>query len=92
MQQQVYADSILVWKQNDLVFDNTDFEEAAVIISSRFNVTVNFENESLKKCRFTASFLNENNIDQVLTVLCDVNNASYEKKNDTIIIKGEGCK
>jgi hypothetical protein len=27
----------------------------------------------------------------VLTVLCDVNNASYEKKNDTIIIKGEGC-
>ena len=92
IQQQVFADSILVWKQNDLLFDNTNFEEAAVIISNRFNVTVNFENESLKKCRFTASFLNENNIDQVLTVLCDVNNASYEKKNDsTIIIKGQGC-
>ena len=91
VQQQVLADSILVWKQNDLVFDNTNFEEAAVIISNRFNVTVNFANESLKKCRFTASFLNENNIDQVLTVLCDVNNASYEKKNDTIIIKGQGC-
>jgi len=92
VQQQVYADSILVWKQNDLVFDNTNFEEAAVIISSRFNVTMNFANEALKQCRFTASFLNENNIDQVLTVLCDVNNATYEKKNDTIIIKGEGCK
>ena len=34
---------------------------------------------------------NENNIDQVLTVLCDVNKAAYEKKNGTIIIKGEGC-
>ena len=92
IQQQVLADSILVWKQNDLVFDNTDFEEAAVIISNRFNVAVTFENERLKNCRFTASFLNENNIDQVLTVLCDVNNAAYEKKNETIIIKGEGCK
>jgi len=92
IQQQVLADSILVWKQNDLVFDNTDFEEAAVIISNRFNVAVTFANERLKNCRFTASFLNENNIDQVLTVLCDVNNAAYEKKNETIIIKGEGCK
>lgn len=91
LQQKVLADSILVWKQNDLVFDNTDFEEAAVIISNRFNVTVTFSNERLKNCRFTASFLNENNIDQVLTVLCDVNNASYEKKNNLIIIKGEGC-
>jgi ferric-dicitrate binding protein FerR (iron transport regulator) len=91
VQQQVHADSILVWKQNDLVFDNTNFEEAAVIISNRFNVTVTFANELLKNCRFTASFLNENNIDQVLTVLCDVNNATYEKKNDLIIINGEGC-
>jgi transmembrane sensor len=91
IQQQVFADSILVWKQNDLVFDNINFEEAAVIISNLFNVSVSFANERLKNCRFTASFLNENNIDQVLTVLCDVNNASYEKKNDTIIIKGQGC-
>jgi transmembrane sensor len=91
VQQNVLADSILAWKQNDLVFDNTNFEEAAVIISDRFNVTVTFSNESLKKCRFTASFLNEYNIHQVLTVLCDVNKATYEKINDTIIIKGEGC-
>jgi transmembrane sensor len=91
VQQEVLADSILTWKQNDLVFDNTNFEEAAVIISNRFNVTVTFSNERLKTCRFTASFLNENNIDQVLTVLCDVNKAAYEKKNGTIIIKGEGC-
>jgi hypothetical protein len=27
----------------------------------------------------------------VLTVLCDVNNATYEMKNDVVIIKGEGC-
>ncbi|MBL7696819.1 MAG: FecR domain-containing protein [Chitinophagaceae bacterium] len=92
VQQQVLADSILIWKQNDLVFDNTNFEEAAVILSNRFNVSVSFSNEHLKKCRFTASFLNENNIHQVLTVLCDVNNATYEMKNDSIIIKGEGCK
>jgi transmembrane sensor len=91
VQQQVLADSILVWKQNDLVFDNTTFEEAAVIISNRFNVSVNFTNERLKNCRFTASFLNEDNIHQVLTVLCDVNNATYEMKNNLINIKGEGC-
>jgi transmembrane sensor len=91
VQQQVHADSILVWKHNDLVFDNTNFAEAAVIISNRFHVTVTFSNEDLKKCRFTASFLNEDNIHQVLTVLCDVNNATYEMKNDLVIIKGEGC-
>ena len=91
VQQQVHADSILIWKQNDLVFDNTTFEEAAMIISNRFNVTVTFENERLKNCRFTASFLNEDNIHQVLTVLCDVNNAAYHLKNNSVIIKGEGC-
>lgn len=91
VQQAVLADSIIAWKQHDLVFDNITFEEAASVINERYNVDIRFSNENIKKCRFNASFLSNNHVDQVLTVLCDLNKATYEKDGQSIMISGEGC-
>lgn len=89
--QQVLAESVLTWKENDLVFDNVTFEEAATVISKRYGVDILFENENMKKCRFHASFLNENKVEQVLTVLCELNKATYQIQNNMVMIIGEGC-
>jgi transmembrane sensor len=88
---EVLADSVITWKEKDLVFDNASFEEAAEQIARRYGVQIRFAKEGMKKCRFYASFLHEDKLEQVLTVLCDLNNATYEVSNDTVIIKGEGC-
>jgi len=91
VQQAVLADSVITWKENDVVFDNVTFEEAAFVIEKRYNVQITFENPNLKKCRFHASFLNENDVNQVLTVLCDLNKATFRINNSQVVISGEGC-
>lgn len=91
VQHAILADSVLTWKENDLVFDNLTFEEAARVIEKQYNVVIQFENDRLKKCRFHASFLNENDVKQVLTVLCDLNKATYRINHNQVMISGEGC-
>jgi ferric-dicitrate binding protein FerR (iron transport regulator) len=91
VQNEVLADSVIVWKQKDLVFNNITFAEAAEMIHKRYQVNIYFTNNKLENCRFTASFLNENTIDQVLKVICDLNNASYTMDKSKFTISGEGC-
>lgn len=90
--QEVVADAAITWKEKDLVFDNVTFEEAAAEISRRYDVQINFANEKVRKCRFYASFLQEDQLEQVLAVLCDLNNASYELEDRTVTVAGQGCK
>jgi ferric-dicitrate binding protein FerR (iron transport regulator) len=91
IQNEVLAESVIIWKQKDMVFDNITFAEAADMISKRYGVEINFANSKLKNCRFNASFLNENQIEQVLKVICDLNKANYTLNNKSITISGEGC-
>jgi len=85
------ANTVVAWKQGDLILDDITLEEAAVQIAERYNVKVTFANEKLKKCRFTAAFLNRNEIGQVLSVIGDITGAKLELKNNEVTINGQGC-
>jgi ferric-dicitrate binding protein FerR (iron transport regulator) len=91
IQHKVVADSVLTWKEKDLVFDNVTFAEAATVICERYGVDIVFVNEKMKKCRFHASFLNEKKVEQILTVLCELNKATYQIQNNVVTVSGEGC-
>lgn len=88
---EVVADSAITWKEKDLVFDNVSFAQAAEEISKRYGVQIVFDNDNVRNCRFYASFLHEDKLEQVLTVLCDLNNAKYAVNNKVVTISGEGC-
>ena len=92
VQQKVNADTVVEWKKQYLVLDNISMADAAVLIDGKYHVNISFSNENLKLCRISAMFLDNENLEQVLTVVTGVVNASYTAQpNDQIIISGEGC-
>jgi transmembrane sensor len=92
LQQIVNSKESIAWTEHDLFFDDITVEEAALKLKERFKVTINIENDKIKNCRFTATFVRGENLDQILSVLCEFNNAQYMRDDKgNIIIKGQGC-
>jgi transmembrane sensor len=91
--ERVNAEDVVEWKKQYLVLDDISLEEAAVLIGNKYHVNISFAKEELKNCRIKATFLNNENMEQVLTVVTGVINADYSlQPNDQVIFSGEGCK
>jgi len=82
---------VMAWKPEEVVFDDITIEEAARRIGQRFNVTVSFVNAAVKDCRVTATFYLEDDLDEIMTVICAVNQSNFVIKGNTIVIDGKGC-
>ncbi|MDY0907672.1 FecR family protein [Pedobacter sp. CFBP9032] len=87
----VIAKNTVQWQESDIFFDDISLEEAAQALSKRFNTTITVENDSSKKCRFTATFLKGESLDEILKIICSYNHAQYQTTAGGITIKGDGC-
>lgn len=91
-QNNVNAALAVEWKSNYLILDNISMEEAILLISQKYKVPITLSNDNIKKCRITASFLNNENLDHILKVVSSVIELEYHyNKNGTIILEGKGC-
>jgi ferric-dicitrate binding protein FerR (iron transport regulator) len=73
----VDAESVTSWKNNYLVIDNLDLDDAMQLVANKYNVSIEINDKSLRKQRITATFLNDEDLDHVLMVVCEVINARY---------------
>ncbi len=73
-----------------LVFQSASLNEIITELTKRYGVSIKVENESLLACKLTTQFEQEN-IDLVLTVICETLGLSYEKKGTRYWIKGQAC-
>lgn len=87
----VNAAEVVAWKNQDLIMDDITLAQAAELIAQRYQLKVTFANEHVKHCRFTAAFLNRNDIEQVIAVLADITGASFELQGKQLFIGGQGC-
>lgn len=87
----VNAAKIVEWKKQDLIMDDISLVDAAQMIAERYGVKILFSNEKVKNCRFTAAFLNRNDITQVLNVVGDITGATLKLKDNLVTIDGPGC-
>lgn len=87
----VKAETVVEWKKQDLIMDDISLEDAAQMIAQRYDVKIQFNNDKVKTCKFTAAFLNRNDINQVLSVVGDITGATLALKNNLVIIDGPGC-
>ncbi|QOG02123.1 FecR family protein [Flavobacterium sp. MDT1-60] len=91
-QNNVSAAVVTEWKSNYLILDDINMEEAVALISQKYKVQILLSNDKIKNCRITASFLNEEDLDHVLKVVCSVVETQYQyNKPDIITIDGKGC-
>ena len=87
----VKADDTVAWQKNDLFFEDATMEEAAAILSQKFNVKITFGSNAGKDCRFTATFLKAQDLEEIIKVITAFNGATYITKPGEIIISGKNC-
>jgi ferric-dicitrate binding protein FerR (iron transport regulator) len=92
-QQEVNATRLVTdWTKKDMIFASIPFEQIAEVLSHRYGIPVHFKNEALKHCPIRASFSGTESLKEVMTVLCEVRNASYTiTAQNGVEIDGEGC-
>lgn len=88
----VIASKMIEWQEKDLFFDDVTMDEAAAQLAKRFNIKITFANEESKGCRFTATFLKGESLDEILQIITSFNHITYQKNAGEIIISGNGCK
>jgi ferric-dicitrate binding protein FerR (iron transport regulator) len=89
--QRVNVRPVIAWKPAEISFDDITMEEAARQIGQRFNVVVSFANPVVKNCRVTATFYQEDELDEIMTVICGVSQSGFVINGNKIVIDGKGC-
>jgi transmembrane sensor len=90
--QRVDVKPVIAWKPEETSFDDITMAEAARRIEGQFHVSVRFVQPSLGRCRVTATFYPEDDLKEVMTVICAVSQANFSIDGNKIVIDGKGCK
>jgi transmembrane sensor len=85
------SQEVTEWKSNYLILDDMSLEEATSVLEAKYHVQIEFANEKVKACHVSATFLNDEDLRQILTVLTGVLQATYTQENNRITIDGAGC-
>jgi ferric-dicitrate binding protein FerR (iron transport regulator) len=83
----------LSWTKGQLVFDAERLEEIADRLENWYGVSIAFANPALKTCQYTASFDGSTRLDNLLELLCEINNIrfSIDPTGRKVTLSGNGC-
>ncbi len=92
-QQQVNVNKIVTdWTTEDMVFESVSMSAIAATLSKRYGVNIKIQHPGLMECPVKISFSGTESLEDVITALCTVTNASFATDKDgQILIDGEGC-
>jgi transmembrane sensor len=83
--------AVIAWRPQEIHFDDIMLGDAARQIEQRFGRTVRFVNPLLKNCRLTATFYEDDGLDEIMTVICAISQSTWSDREKEIIIDGKGC-
>ncbi len=84
----VKAAEEIVWKSQGIIFDDITLRQAADILQKHFGSHIDIENPGIENCRINAWFLGNENLDEILEMVCGIRQAHYSKGDDKITITG----
>lgn len=86
------AETVIAWKDDNMLFDDITFADAAIQLEQHFHVKITFDNDKLKACRFSGTTLKGDQLNKILDAISTFNNATWKMKSDgNIVIYGQGC-
>ena len=90
----IKAESVIEWTNQDIYFDDVSIKDVAKQLQERFKVSIVFSNEQIKSCRFSATFMKDQSLSQILKVIGEFNHIKYQIKDNskTVVLDGSGCK
>jgi transmembrane sensor len=91
-QETVNAESELSWKNQEYTMDNVTLDEAITELQVRYGIIIETgANENPGKCRFSATFKQDESLEYVLNVICRINDAVWKNENGKIVITDINC-
>ncbi|NQV74621.1 MAG: DUF4974 domain-containing protein [Bacteroidetes bacterium] len=86
----VKAETFIEWKNEDIYFDDVSIKDVARQLQERFSISIVFSNEQIKTCKFSATFLKSQSLQQILNVIGEFNQIKYQFKDDkTVVLSGD---
>ncbi len=81
----------LAWKNNTIIFEDTQLSEAAKKLEQTFGVKINFENNALEKCLITGKYTNVS-LEKILRAMSFSTGMQFKIQEKRILLSGKGCK
>lgn len=75
---------------SEMVFTNSKLGTVLAELNRRYKSAIGVQNEALNECTITTRFGQED-LETVLTVICETLGLTYEKNGKTYLIKGQAC-
>ena len=88
IQQSVNSEKYLEWRKMDCLFDNLTIAEVAGLLEDRFNIRIDIDKEAAGTERFTATFPQNQGLEEALNSICEFNGVqySYDKGKGVVLI------
>jgi len=89
VQHVVDSENYLDWKKRDCLFDNLTITEVTGLLEDRFKVEIRVDGDVAKSERFTATFPQDQTLEQALNSICEFNGARYtfDKEKNIVIVR-----
>jgi transmembrane sensor len=88
----IKAESVIEWTNEDMYFDDVSMKDVANQLQDRFDVKIIFSNEQIKSCKFSATFLKTQSLEQILNIIGEFNQINYQFNGaKTVVMDGSGC-
>lgn len=75
------------WRGGYLSFEMMYLQDITKLLERNYNVVFRYENQKIKKFRFSGSFRNSDDLTQILEVIKTNTGLQYQARQDTVIIK-----
>lgn len=82
---------VIAWRPREIRFDDITLAEVGGQIQQRFGRNVKFANPVLENCRVTATFYEDDDLDEIMAVICGISQSTYSVRENVITIDGKGC-
>ncbi|WP_236977150.1 FecR family protein [Membranihabitans maritimus] len=82
---------IQVLQPSEYRMADVSMSEATDFLAERYNREIVYENKKIKECRLFASFDEEDELEDILIIICGISNSRYRSENGRIVISGDGC-
>ena len=80
----------LAWKTDLLVFEKTKLQDVVFDLNRKFHSHISIGNSKLRSCEITATF-DKKSLNSIIKIIEKTLKIKAQKKNDKIVLLGEGC-
>lgn len=80
-----------IWQSASLIFNETPMREVADRLMQTFDVQIGFADDGLADCRLKVDFTDQR-LPEILDMIDTLLGSTYRIENDSITLKGQGCR